>query len=152
MSLFLLHAGIGLKTVRRSIVVGVSWAFLHTLIIVLVFELSGFDHMVIAAVCILIELAVFYLLMVAIPWKYLHRRPAMYGYAFLNLLLVLYQLASLLAYIADNGSDNTSCATTICFSLSEFLQISIILFAFGEDSRFWQGNELLSFLFYLPYS
>jgi hypothetical protein len=139
MSIFLLHAGIGFKSVRRSIVLGVSWAFLHTLVIVLVFELSGFDHMVIAALCILAELAIFYLSAVIIPWRVLHRRPAMYGFSLLNLLLVLYQIACLIAYISDNGSDNTSCATIICFSLSEFLQISIILYAFGEDSRFWQG-------------
>eukprot|EP01040_Poterioochromonas_malhamensis_P003745 gene3745-4001_t len=95
--------------------------------------------MLIVVTIILAELSFFYAGMLMIPLQYLHRRPAIYGYAALNLLIVLYQLGSVIAFIADNGSDNTNCAVTICFSFSEFLQIFIILYAFGEDSRFWQG-------------
>lgn len=139
MSIFLLHPGIGFKSVRKSILYGNLWTFLHLSAILIAYQLDGLDSLLIVAMVILVELSFFYAGMFLIPLQYLHRRPAIYGYAALNLLIVLYQLGSVIAYAADNGSDNTNCAVTICFSFSEFLQIFIILYAFGEDSRFWQG-------------
>ncbi len=139
LSIFLLHPGIGFKSVRKSILYGNLWTFLHLSIVLLTYQFGGLDTMLIVVTIILAELSFFYAGMLMIPLQYLHRRPAIYGYAALNLLIVLYQLGSVIAFIADNGSDNTNCAVTICFSFSEFLQIFIILYAFGEDSRFWQG-------------
>jgi hypothetical protein len=139
LSLFFLHPGIGLGSVRRSLFFGALWSLFHLLLVYLVHELAGYKALLLCAAMLTTELFLYYLALLTLPAQLLPRRPAIKSYAVGNLALLIYQLACILAYLLSDESTGADCAALICYSLSEFLQICCILYAFGQDSKFWQG-------------
>jgi hypothetical protein len=150
LSIFLMHPGIGIRSARRSLSIGFAWTGLSVGLILIVLLCFGFGAMVISSCVLLLQLLIFYLVILIVPQNHLHRRPALNWYAGLSLGALTFQLASLLAYVASSaqrhqahGSATMACVVEIGFEIIDFLQICFILLAFALDSRFWQGEQSL---------
>lgn len=141
LSIFLLHPGIGVLSFRRSAAISFLWSLANGAAMVGALYIGGFKTMLYTSVVILVELIAYYLLMIGLPVKVLHRRPAMRRYSILNALILLYQLSVVLSYVGTdaNSSSLTACVVEVSFSITEFLQICAIMYAFCLDSQFWQG-------------
>lgn len=139
LSIFFMHPGIGIYSARRSLLAGFLWSFIHSVIGVLFYIFGGLNHLVLVAICALVELFVFYLTVFFSPIRWLSRRPAIYSFSIFNLLIITYQLISASVYITGEDSSLNSCSIEICFTLTEFFIIINLINAFIQDSKFWQG-------------
>lgn len=139
LSLFFMNVGIGFSSARISVLRGMMWAGINCLAVIVAFIALGFDAMIIATLVVVGELIVFYSSLLVIPLEMLHRRPALYKYATLNLCLLIYQLGAVIAYLTLPDTVTDACSVEMNYSISEFLQVVTILYAFFEDSKFWQG-------------
>ncbi len=139
LSLFFMHVGIGLASALNSLRWGLVWSFLNSLVEIIVYAIFGLDGLLVGTLVILSELLVVYILLLIIPLETLHRRPALYRYSIANIMLLLYQIAAVIGYMASPDNSAASCSIEMNFSICEFLQVFAVLYAFYRDSKFWQG-------------
>jgi len=139
LSIFFRHAGIGFSAIQKSILLGSLWSLVNSAILLVGLLVFGFEVFVILAVVIAATLTAYYGLLWLAPYSYIHRRPAAASFALLNVLLLVTQIATIISYLAGNQLSNSNCAVELIFSIVEFLQLAIMLYAFLLDSMFWQG-------------
>jgi hypothetical protein len=139
LSLFFLHAGIGVHSAIQSLSRGFLWTAMHAAAEAAVYAIFGLDGVLFVSIAILIELLLFYGAMMVIPMEKLPRRPALQRYALLCILLLLYQLAAVSSFAFGPQGADASCLIENNFLVCEFLQVLALLYAFYTDSKFWQG-------------
>jgi hypothetical protein len=139
LGIFLMHPGIGQQSSKRSVSRGLVWTALHCIAVSLALNFGSFRIMLLTVIGIMIELSFYYAILAFVPMKYLPRRPASFRYALCNLLLLLFQIFILLTFLKAPNRNLFSCLTELSFSISEYLCFCVILYAFCEDSLFWQG-------------
>lgn len=147
LSIFFRHAGIGFSAIKKSIIVGALWSSINTVVLLVGLLVFGFQVFVILCALIAFTLTAYYALQWLAPYSYIHRRPAASSFALLNVLMLVTQIATIISYLAGNQLSNSNCAVELIFSIVEFLQLAIMLYAFLLDSMFWQGMDSADFLF-----
>lgn len=140
LSIFFRHAGIGFSSARQSVFWGMVWSLIYTLTILAGLLLFGFEVFVCLCIIVAVLLMGYYSIMWLAPYNVVHRRPAAASFAVLNMLLLLAQIAAIISYLAGDQQHNSNCAVELLFSIAEFVQLAIILYAFLLDSMFWQGE------------
>lgn len=141
LSLFFRHAGIGFSSVKQSILLGTVWSVINSLVVVSALLLSGFDVFVYLCMVVAVTLVGYYAIMWQAPYDIVHRRPAATTFALLNMLLLVAQIAGMISYLAGDQRSNSNCAVELLFSIAEFIQLAVMLYAFLLDSMFWQGKR-----------
>ncbi|KAJ1425040.1 hypothetical protein B484DRAFT_398080, partial [Ochromonadaceae sp. CCMP2298] len=139
LSIFFQRPGIGFQSVRFSIFTGFLWSALSVGLLGLTLAVFGFAPFVILAAVVASLLLLYYLVMWRAPSSRLHRRPAGAAMARLNATILLAQVGAIVGYVGSEGRTNASCAVELMFSLAEFAQLCVMLYAFLLDSMFWQG-------------
>lgn len=147
LSLFFRHAGIGFDAVKQSVLIGCLWSLINTLVLVAGLLLFGFDVFVYLSIAVATMLMTYYGVMWLASYDKVHRRPAAVSFALLNICILLAQVSGIISYLAGDQQSNSNCAVELLFSITEFLQLAIMLYAFLLDSMFWQGNALKIVLF-----
>ena len=140
LSIFFRQAGIGFSSVKMSIVLGTIWSLIDSLILLAGLLIFGFDVFVYLCIVVGMGLMTYYCIMWLAPYELFHRRPAATSFALLNVLILIAQIATIVSYLAGDKRSNSSCAIELMFSIAEFVQLAIMLYAFLLDSMFWQGN------------
>jgi hypothetical protein len=148
LSIFFRHAGIGFDAVKQSILLGTLWSMIDALVLLSALLLGGFDVFAYLSVVIAVVLILYYGVMWLSPYDLVHRRPAAAPFALLNILILVAQLCGIISYLGGDQQSNSNCAVELLFSITEFVQIAVMLYAFLLDSMFWQG-EFLYFLMLL---
>jgi hypothetical protein len=140
LTVFFAHPGIGLLSLRRSLMFGCGASAVCAIIILFSFYAIPFKDFIIVPIIILALFVAFHAAMVLLPSKYMHRRPAVKTFSFLNALLLSAQISVviLLEFFGKRNVD-AECAVEMVFAISEFLQLIVIINAFADDSMFWQG-------------
>ena len=139
LSIFFMHVGIGLGSALNSLRWGFLWAFCNAMLEVIIYSVFGLDGLLISTLVILCELLIAYSFFLLIPLERLHRRPALHRYSIVNVVVLLYQIAAVVGYMSSTDNSAASCSIEMNFSVSEFLQVCAVLYAFYRDSKFWQG-------------
>lgn len=143
LTIFLTHSGIGIISSRTSVFRGFAWSLFHSACVFTALYAGGFHAMLYTVIVILVELVFVYGFLAFSPIKFYHRRPALYRFASISLLILVYQLAIVIAYLSSaNSYENMACAVELSFSITEFILICAIFVGFCEDSMFWQGKNL----------
>lgn len=140
LSIFFRQAGIGFSSVKMSIVLGTIWSLIDSLILLAGLLIFGFDVFVYLCIVVGMGLMTYYCIMWLAPYELFHRRPAATSFALLNVLILIAQIATIVSYLVGDKRSNSSCAIELMFSIAEFVQLAIMLYAFLLDSMFWQGN------------
>jgi hypothetical protein len=143
LSIFFRHAGIGFSSVNQSILLGAIWSLINSFILLAALLIFGFDVFTYLCIVIAVLLMSYYAVMWLAPYEVVHRRPAGSTFALLNLLILLAQVAAIVGYLAGDQQTNGNCAVELMFSITEFVQLAIMLYAFLLDSMFWQGTVAL---------
>lgn len=143
LSIFFRQAGIGLGSVKQSILFGALWSLINTLILLACLLLFGFQVFTIMCILVAASLVAYYGVMWLAPYKTVHRRPAAASFACLNVLILLAQIGTIMSYMGGDQRTNSNCAVELMFSIVEFIQLGIMLYAFLLDSMFWQGKSFI---------
>lgn len=140
LSLFFQQAGIGIRSIRDSLWRGFVWTIANTALICSVYIVTGFSSLFLGmCLVVLVELQLYYLVMWLAPVNLIHRRPVLFTFSWLNCLVLLLQLLAVLVSLSFHRTDDNECAVELFFSMSEFVQLIVVLIAFLQDSLFWQG-------------
>jgi hypothetical protein len=138
LAIFLTHNGIGIKPLYNSLLIGVSWAVISTLIPLMVFEYYGWQTYLVVSSFLILALASFYGVMWLAPQSSFHRRPALITYSrFFCIGLLVFALAHYLLLFQDQLK--LSCLVEVILAFADLCQPLLIFFAMHQDSRFWQG-------------
>jgi hypothetical protein len=138
LAIFLTHNGIGIKPFRRSLLVGVSWAFVSSIIPLILYYRVGWHGYLVSMITMIILLDIFYLVMWIVPTNILPRRPALRSYSKVYTIgLLVTALAHIFLYL--KGTISVPCLTEIIFVLSDLIEPLILFYAMHRDSQFWQG-------------
>jgi hypothetical protein len=138
LAIFLTHNGIGIKPLYNSLLIGVSWAVISTLVPLLVFEYYGWQTYLIVSSFLVLTLSSFYGVMWLAPQSSIHRRPALITYSrFFCLGLLVFALAHYLLLFQHQL--RLSCLVEVILAFADLCQPLLIFYAMHEDSRFWQG-------------
>ena len=138
LSIFFLNVGVGVKSIRSSLLLGFLWTSGNFLIIIFSFILNDIAFGISAEI-ILCSLIMYYLFMWLLPPRFLHRRPAYLTFSCLNCFLLCSEMIGVATYVSNKNSASIQCSTELIFSVDEFIQLIVILKAFCDDSLFWQG-------------
>lgn len=141
LSIFFLHVGIGLRSIRNSLILSFMWSTINWLMVIITYFYGSATVFLCFVIFVISTLIIYYLNMWLLPLNYLHRRPAIVVYSLCNIFVLLTQLILFIIYMDDFNTDSTVCIMTIISGTCEFLQLVIILKAFTDDSKFWQGNN-----------
>ena len=141
LSVFFLNVGVGFRTIRNSVIIGLVWTTCNFLAVVIPYALNHDLAFAISVSIVLFSLILYYFAMVVLPDKLLHRRPATFYFCLTNCFLLCSELVGVLVYISNTDDQSKQCAVELIFSVDEFLQLIIILKAFCDDSLFWQGRS-----------
>lgn len=143
-SVFFLHAGFGRRSARESFLVGFfSTSVFAAVLLLCYFFGPNYVALIVCGICILLTLFVYHIISWLLPLKYFHRRPAAKHFSLLNAIILLLQILALFAAsVSPNGGHNRDTAVKFFFTVTEIFQIMINLFAFSEDSMYWQGKYL----------
>jgi len=140
LSVFFMHAGIGFSSIKKSILIGSVWSLINTVILLVCLLVFSFEVFVILCIIVAFTLTVYYAVLWLTPYSLIHRRPAAATFSLLNMLMLIVQIATIISYLAGHHLSNSRCAVELIFSIVEFLQLAIMLYAFLLDSMFWQGK------------
>jgi hypothetical protein len=146
LAIFLTHNGIGLKPFKRSLLYGVSWALLSSILLLAFYHQFGWGAYLVAMILLLVSLDVFYFVMWLTPTNLLPRRPALRSYSRIySLGLLLLALAHLFLYLQDMNIAQTHipCVTEIILLVSDLCEPLVLFYAMHRDSQFWQGGPLI---------
>lgn len=140
-SVFFLHAGFGRRSARESFLVGLlSTSIFATILILCYFFGPDYVALIVCGICILLMLFVYHIINWLLPLKFFHRRPAAKHFSLLNAIILLLQILTLFAAsVSPDGGHDKDTAIKFFFTVTEMFQIIINLFAFSEDSMYWQG-------------
>ena len=125
---------------------GTIWSGCNTLVLIAGLLLFDFHVFMFLALVVGVVLIVYYAVMWIAPYEKLHRRPAASSFALLNILLLFAQVIMIVVYIGSAERTNMKCAVELMFSITEFVQLAVMLYAFLQDSMFWQGNFQIWYL------
>jgi hypothetical protein len=137
LAVFLMHTGIGWQPMKRSLIIGGSWAFISSFIPYIVYRISGVRNYLIVSIAMLCILFLFYVFVIVAPSKYLNKRPALQPYAkFYCVGIVLLIIAHVFIYTDMKFSP---CVVEAIEAFGDLLQPLIMYKAMYDDSMFWQG-------------
>jgi hypothetical protein len=145
LSSFLCHNGIGIKALIRSLTIGLTWGLISGGSLMFVFLQFGQTSFLYLQSSFLLILSVFYSLLWLLPKTILHRRPALYHLAQINMFIFLSALLLIFTYYFLSGSefeDEASCTIEVLFNIADIAQSYSILKAVYNDSLFWQGSYI----------
>jgi hypothetical protein len=138
LAIFLTHNGIGIKPFRRSLLIGISWAFISSIIPLILYYRVGWHGYLLSMISMIILLDLFYLVMWLVPTNLLPRRPALRSYSKVYTIgLMLLALAHVFLYL--EGTISVPCLTEIILVFSDLFEPLILFYAMHRDSQFWQG-------------
>lgn len=138
LAVFLMHNGVGSRALYNSLLAGVSWGALSSVLPTIVFVFGGFQNYAIVVIVMSVLLLIFYIVNWLSPRRYLHRRPAMRTYAqFYTLTLICLIVVMLLLVL--NPSRPGSCYAEMVLLFLDLLQPFVMFYALQEDSLYWQG-------------
>lgn len=144
LSSFLCHNGIGIKALTKSLIIGLTWGLISGSSLMFIYLQYGQTSFLLLISIYLFILCVFYSLIWLLPKTMLHRRPALYHLAQINMFIFLFALLFIIGYylLSDSEFENeASCTLEILFSITDIAQSYSILKAIYNDSLFWQGNN-----------
>ena len=133
---FLMHNGVGHKSLMNSIIYAVTWSIFTTIIPLTAYFFAGESAYFLAVLIFFVILFFFYCILWLSPARRLHRRPAAIRlaryYVFTCAALIVVTFLILV-------EDSTLCLVRVVLALSDLFQPIIILRALSDDSKFWQG-------------
>jgi hypothetical protein len=134
----LMHNGVGSRALWNSLLAGVSWGVVSSVLPTLVFVWAGFQSYAILVLILSVLLLVFYLVNWLCPRRYLHRRPAMLAYSRFYTVTVTCLIAVMLMLVYDEDGSGSCFAETALLVL-DLVQPFIMFYALQDDSLYWQG-------------
>ena len=137
LAIFLLHNGIGLRALQRSLLLGTLWAVFSASVPLLLYFSLSIEAYSKTAIAFLSLLVAAYAALYLAPTTWIHRRPAMSRLALWNTIICLAFLITHLLLLrgVSTGSCLIECLASACWLVQPF----IILQALRQDSLFWQG-------------
>lgn len=144
LAIFLLHNGIGVRAMRHAIFGGIAWALVSGGIPVIIYHSAKNENLLgflIATIFFSALLMIFYIITLTAPMSWLHRRPAMISYSFINIVLLAIFIGAMSFLLVNDEA--SSCEVEIIVAFYYNLQPFVIIYALRQDSLFWQGIELL---------
>lgn len=135
---FLMHNGVGMRSVKNALVAGVTWSLVSTLTPLVFHAVYGWDAYFLCVLIFASCLLVFYSLLWLLPEDVIHRRPAMRSYArFFSISIIFLVLGLILLYYQHKAG--VACIAESIFAMWDLFIPLIVFRTLVQDSQFWQG-------------
>jgi len=133
-----MHNGVGSRALWNSVLAGVSWGVVSSVLPTVVFVMLGFQSYAILVIVLSVLLLVFYVVNWLCPRRYLHRRPAMEAYSRFYTVTVSCLIVVMCLLVLD-GDGSSACFAEMVLLVLDLVQPFVMFYALQDDSLYWQG-------------